>query len=440
MRKFTLLLTLVAVAACSTGDGNDVPTVSCTIEGQKQFVVDAMRDWYFWNDLLPATVDISQFETPEEVLEHLMSFSPGDGNGEPIDRFSFIDSAQADQEFLGEGRFDGFGFSFRLTGDEDLRLTRVFVDSPAYRAGLRRGQQILDLDGRTIAEIQAAEGVSTVFDAETLAFHVREVDGSEFTVSITRGTVTIDPVPQFRVIDTGDGRSVGYIELATFVSTADAALDAAFAQFRQAGVTDLILDLRYNGGGLIDTANLLGDLLGGEIAQNLLFSKTVYNEQRAPANNSSEFFDLLGSSISLSRLIVIATGATASASELVINSMDPHVDVAIVGDTTNGKPVGQVGLRFCEQILRATAFQTLNALDFGDYFDGLPATCSASDDLEIAVGADIDPNMIAAMTWFETGACPVDDGPPVQSKTAEFTVPSRLDRRAPPEREFADAF
>ena len=68
-----------------------------------------------------------------------------------------------------------------------------------------------------------------------------------------------------------------------------------------------------------------------------------------------------------------------------------HVEVAIVGDTTNGKPVGQIGLEFCEQILRPTAFQTLNALDFGDYFDGLPATCSAEDDLETAVGADGDP-------------------------------------------------
>jgi hypothetical protein len=439
MRKFTLLLAILTASACSSDSGG-VSEPSCTIEGQKQFVVDSMRAWYFWNDLLPASVDITQFATPEDVLEHLSSFSPDDGGGQPIDRFSFITSAQADREFFGEGMFDGFGFSFRLSADDDLRFTRVFVDSPAYRAGLRRGQQILDLDGRSIAEIEAAEGVDTVFDAETLAFHVREVDGSEFTVAITRGMVTIDPVPQFRVIDMGGGRNVGYIELATFVSTADTELDAAFAQFRAAGVNDLILDLRYNSGGLVATANLLGDLLGGQVAQNLLFSKTVYNEQRGPANNSSEFFDLLGSSISLSRLVVIATGNTASASELLTNSMDPHVDVAIVGDTTFGKPVGQIGLEFCEQVLRPTAFQTLNALDFGDYFGGLPATCSAADDLDVAVGGDNDDNMVAAMTWLETGGCPLAPLPLEKSSSAAHAISSPLDRRGLPEREFADAF
>ena len=435
MRRLIPLFALLTLGACSSDGSGEA---SCSIEGQKQFVVDAMREWYFWNNRLPASVDITRFATPDEVLDHLASFSPDDGSGQPVDRFSFINSARADQEFFGEGRFGGFGFGFRFVADDDLRLTRVFVDSPAYRAGLRRGQRILALDGRTIAEIQAAEGVSTVLDADALAFAMREVGGNEFTVTITRGTVTIDPVPQFRIIDSADGRSVGYLELATFVATADADLDAAFVQFRAAGVNDLVLDLRYNGGGIVSTANLLGDLLGGQVAQNLLFSKSVFNEQRGPANNSSEFFDLRGGSISLSRLVVIATAATASASELVINGMDPHAEVAIVGDTTFGKPVGQVGLGFCEQVLRPTAFQNFNALDFGDYFDGLPATCRAPDDLDVAVGADNDPNMIAAMTWLDTGACPASPAPVVKPG-AGISAPSR-DRRGPPEREFADAF
>jgi hypothetical protein len=438
MRRI-LLLAALALGACTSDNGDGAPIASCSIDGQKRFVVDAMRDWYFWNDRLPASVDISQFATPDDVLDHLSSFSPPDANGEPVDRFSFINSAQADQEFFGAGRFGGFGFSSRFVSDGDLRLTRVFVDSPAWRAGLRRGQRILELDGRTIADIQAAEGIGTVLGTETLTFTMREVNGGEFSVSITRGTVTIDPVPQFRIIDAGGGRNVGYVELATFVSTADAQLDSVFAEFLAAGVNDVILDLRYNGGGVINTASLLGDLLGGRVARNLLFSQTVFNEQRAPANNSLEFFDLRGGSISLSRLVVIATAATASASELVINGMDPHAEVAIVGADTFGKPVGQIGLEFCDQILRPTAFQTLNANDFGDYFDGLPATCRAPDNLDIAVGADEDPNMIAAMTWLDTGACP----PEVAKLERPGTGPSKVllinDRRGLPERAFANA-
>ena len=102
MRRFILLLATFAVSACSSDGSGGVSVASCSIEGQKQFVVDAMRDWYFWNQLLPADVDISQFATPDDVLQHLASFSPAGSEGQPIDRFSFINSAQSDQEFFGD--------------------------------------------------------------------------------------------------------------------------------------------------------------------------------------------------------------------------------------------------------------------------------------------------------------------------------------------------
>ncbi len=440
MRKLLLLLIAAAASACSSDSGSSVPLDSCSVDGQKQFVVDAMREWYFWNNLLPASVDISQFATPDDVLDFLTTFSPDDGTGQPIDRFSFINSAQADQAFFGEGRFEGFGFSSRFVAADDLRLTRVFLDSPAFRAGLRRGQRILELNGRTIAEIQAAEGISAVLAMPTLDFMMREPDNNEFSVFLAKEIVTIDPVPQYRVIDAGGGRNVGYIELASFISTANAQMDSVFAQFNAAGVNEVIIDLRYNGGGLVSTANLLGDFFGGDVAENLVFSRTVFNELRAPTNNTTTFFDRLGNSVSLSRLVVIATGSTASASELVINGMGPHVEVTIVGANTFGKPVGQVGLEFCEQILRPTAFQTMNANDFGDYFDGLPVDCAAADDLNVTVGADTDPNMVAALGFLATGACPAASLPVTQFKLGAQQEVPQPDRRGPPHREFADAF
>jgi hypothetical protein len=161
---------------------------------------------------------------------------------------------------------------------------------------------------------------------------------------------------------------------------------------------------------------------------------------RAPTNNTTTFFNRLGNSVSLSRLVVIASGRTASASELVINGMDPHVEVTIVGANTFGKPVGQVGLDFCEQILRPTAFQTTNANDFGDYFDGLPVDCAAADDLDVAVGADTDPNMVAALGFLDTGACPAASLPAAQFKPGTQQEIRQPDRRGPPHREFADAY
>ena len=397
-------------------------------EAQKQFVLDAMRDVYFWYTLLPANVDLSQHASPEALLAFLISF-------QPIDRFSFITSAEADSQFFGEGKFEGFGFSYRFEAADDIRFTRVFSLSPAAQAGFARGQRILELDGRTIAEIEANEGVNAVFGQSPLEFTIRRLDGTEFTELISHDIVTINPLPQWRVIDMG-GTPVGYVEFASFISTADPVFSTIFADFNAAGVNDVIIDMRYNGGGLVSTAELLGDYFGGLIADNLVFSKTLFNDKNTDSNRT-EFFQGLVNSINLSRLVVIATSGTASASELVINSMEPYVELTIVGDTTFGKPVGQVGIQFCEKILRATAFETVNVLDQGDYFDGLPVDCPAADDLTEVVGANTDPNLVTALAFLATGACPAAGG---MLKPAFDRDLPRIDLRGPPWREFAGAF
>ena len=404
-----MLLAGLGMMGCSESENVGPPQIgdaACNNDGQKQFVLNAMNDVYFWNTSLPSSVDLSAHASPEDLLAHLTSFSPiSPITGEPVDRFSFINSAAADSAFFGEGQFEGFGFSTMFEATDDLRFTRVFSGSPAAQAGFERGQRILELAGRTIADIEANEGISAMFDMDPLEFTVRRLDSSEYTVTVTKDVVTIDPLPQWRVIDTATG-SVGYMEMATFISTADPAFDSIFSQFNQANITDLIIDLRYNGGGLVRTAELLGDFLGGVSSFDEVFSRTIFNLNNSGSNSTRRFLRL-ANSLNLSRLVVIATGGTASASELVINGMEPHIDVTIVGDTTFGKPVGQVGIEFCEKILRPTSFETVNALAEGDFFDGLPVDCAAPDDLAVPVGADDDPNVEAALTYFATGACPV---------------------------------
>ena len=443
MRKFLYLLAAMTLtlSGCSSSSGGDggpqAGTATCTNDAQKQFVLDAMRDVYFWYTALPANVDLSQFETPEELLTALISFSPINPlTNEPIDRFSFINSAEADAQFFGEGKFEGFGFSFRFEAADDLRFTRVFSGSPAdLVGGFARGQRIIALDGRSIADIQANEGVGVVFGQSPLEFTIRGLDNIEFTVTVSRDIVTIDPLPQWRIIDMG-GTPVGYVEFATFISTADPVFSTIFADFNAAGVSAVIIDMRYNGGGLVSTAELLGDYLGGFNSNNLIFSKTLFNDKNTGSNRTA-FFQRLVNSTNLSRLVVIATSGTASASEIVINSMEPYAEVTIVGDTTFGKPVGQVGIQFCEKILRATAFETVNVLDQGDYFDGLPVDCPAVDDLTEVVGADTDPNLVTALAFLATGACPAAAG--VLKPTFDLDLP-QIDLHGPPWREFAGAF
>lgn len=459
MKALKKLLVLIATAATITAcdsDGGGLAAVQpatgggCSLTVQKQFVLDNMLFWYLWNDQLPTSVNINDYEGPDELLGFLTSFSPDDGSGQPVDKFSFLTSATSDAQFFGEGRYEGFGYSSRTVAAGDLRLSRVFVDSPAWPAGLRRGQRIVALDGQTIAELEASGGVGSVLANDTVEFTMRPVggadDGSEdFVRTISKAIVTIDPLPQYRLIDASGGRKVAYIEFSSFISTAESGFATIFSEINAENVTEVIIDMRYNGGGLVRTAELLGDYLGGQVANGLVFSTTEFNADRAPANNSSEFFQLLGDSMNLTQFVVIASRSTASASELVINGLRPHAPVTIVGDNTFGKPVGQVGLELtgCDVLLRPTAFQTVNALGDGDFFGGLPVTpgCEAADDLDVGVGTEEDPNLQTALYYLENNACPPAAAAPTGVSGKTTAVFERLpDLKGPPHREFADAW
>ena len=452
MRKLIILLAMASITftACSSdGSGPAGPTTpaACSIDGQKAYVLDALYYWYLWNDLLPANINIADYATPEElVIEVTETFGPQRPGGGPLDRFSSVGSLVADQQFFGEGKYEGFGFRFNFIDFlPPFQILGTFADSPAGASALERGQIVITLNGRTPAEIQAAEGINSFFDnTDTVTFVVEDLQGNTLPpIEITRGIVTIDPIPQYRVIDMGPGEPpVGYLELATFISTADPVFGTVFSDFIAAGVEDVIIDMRYNGGGLVSTANLLGNHLGGFANDGQIFSNTEFNADRAAANNSIDYFANRANALDINRLIVVASRGTASASELVINGLDPFVNggVYIVGDSTFGKPVGQVGLEFCDKILRPTSFKKSNAAGFGDYFDGLPVDCATPDDVAFAVGADDDPNVVAALSFVNGAGCPVVATPGGQQKAATVFDQVRPDLTGPAEREFAGAY
>jgi C-terminal processing protease CtpA/Prc len=386
MRKLIGLFLIALLAGCDSGASSSaappdpvVETGDCSNDDQKQFVLDNLYYWYLWNDLLPTDLSIANYDSPEQLITSVTrDFGPKDANGNPLDLFSFVRSDQAEQEFL-EGRRELFGFSYRFIdpGLTEFRIVRVFAGSPADNGGLARGQRILTLNTRSVTEIAGNEGISAFFaNNDTVTFEIEQV-GDNLFPTITKDIVTIQPVPQWRLIDRGEGiPPVGYMELSTFISPAEPVFETVFAEFRDAGVTGVILDLRYNGGGLVSTAELLGDYLGAGAAPGEVFSRTEFNADRAEQQNSLTYITnsqaFREQTINLSRLVVIATGGTASASELVTNGMIPHVDVSIVGDNTYGKPVWQIGLRFCEKVMRPTTFRVANADGDGDYFGGLP--------------------------------------------------------------------
>jgi len=445
MRKLMTLLAAASLVACGGDSGFEgpAPPTNCSNDSEKQFVLDNLYYWYLWNDMLPAGISIADYPSPEVLVDEVTeTYGPQRPSGGPLDRFSSVGSAQADQQYFGEGKFFGFGFSWRVQNNE-MRFLRVFADSPAnIVGGFSRGQTVLRIDGRTIAEILANEGISAALNYETVEFEIQNLDTTTYTVSVTKDIVTINPIPQYRTIDMGPGEPpVGYMEFATFISTADPVFNTVFADFIAAGVDDVIIDMRYNGGGLVATADLLANYLGGFNNDGQIFTNTEFNPDRS-SNNSIDYFANRANAIDLNRLIIVASRRTASASELVINGLDPFVTggVYIVGDNTFGKPVGQIGVQFCEKILRPTTFKKSNAAGYGDYFDGLPVDCAATDDLDFPVGDASDPNMIAALSYVEGAGCPVVSLPGGQQKAEYLLEMQQPDLTGPPEREFAGAY
>ena len=422
------LLGLLAVVAGCSSSGSDANgrALACTVETQKQAVADLMQEWYLFNDEVEqqqsyAALDSSQFATPEELLESLL-YRP-----DRFDRnFSFITTPQVDELFFANGQFVGFGFGSKFADspmNTDLRLTQIIAGSPAEAVGLARGHQILTIDGRTIAEIQQAEGLSAALGPGDVgvmrSLRVRRPDSSEFDVDITKALVTLDPVPQATTFTAG-ATTVGYLDFRTFVSTADAELRQAFAQFQAAGVTALVVDLRYNGGGLASTAQLLTNLIGGFIADGQEQARTLYNSAKSALNQTTIFQTQASSLTLLNQVVFITTGSSASASELVINALEPHSVVGLVGAPTFGKPVGQGGLSYCagQYLLRAVTFETVNSLGAGQFYDGLPVDCPASDELERDIGDPLEASLASALGLVENGSCPVSV---VTSKPAGYT-------------------
>ncbi len=375
---------------------------ACTTLGQTTFVRDTLDELYFWYRELP-DLDPADAASPEAYLEA--------ARYRALDRtFSYVTSRAANDAFYSDSQFIGLGLSTAVLGDE-LRVLQVFDGSPAADAGIDRGSRITAIDGVEIAAILAAGLADTAFGPAQdgvevgVAFETRA--GAQRSVVLRKRPVTIPTVSLTRVFDVG-GRRVGYLFFRNFVRPSVAALDAAFESLAAAGVDELVLDLRYNGGGLVDVAVQLASLVAGPPARDQVFAETRHNDRNRRLNQTLRFRDP-SHALGLDRLVVIATRASASASELVINGLRPFVEVTVVGDRTYGKPVGQYGLPFCDKVFAPVAFTSVNADGRGDYYDGIAADCPAADDIGHELGDSAEASLAEALRVAATGRCSAAD-------------------------------
>jgi carboxyl-terminal processing protease len=389
----------------------------CSLLGQNAFVRDVMDEYYLWYRELPS-LDPALFDSPEAYLEALRY--------RPLDRgFSYIVPKEISSAFFSASQSIGIGFTWRPTSETEIRMTQVYPDSPASEAGLRRGQYLTAVNGRPVEELLRAGdllaelGPAQIGYTVSLSFRANRTNGEERTETVTKRPYTIPTVSQTEVFDV-KGLPVGYLHFRNFVEPSYAALDDAFAEFRRERVTDLILDLRYNGGGLVDVATHLASLIGGMRTNTHVFVELRFNDKHSDLNQTRRFDDP-PQTLDLPRVVVITTRASASASELVINGLKPFIPVTIVGARSYGKPVGQSGFEFCEKILYPVTVKLVNELGEGDYFDGFPPDCTAKDDLNRPLGHPEEDSLEEALHFLRTGRCSVPSS--VREKDQRLVLP-----------------
>jgi carboxyl-terminal processing protease len=403
--------------------GGGTTTAGCSLVERQNWAFAQLNEWYLFPETLPASLSPAAYSTVDAYIDALTATA----RSQRRDRFfTYITSIAEENAFNSSGASAGIGI--RLSTNANTKkafVSEAFEGAPGLAAGLDRGTEILAIGDtpsalRTVTDIITAEGTAGVTNAlgpstAGVTRTLRILDGvTTRDVTVTKTSYSLTPVSSRygSVIINDAGKRVGYLNLRTFISSADPQLRTAFNSFRAAGITEFIIDFRYNGGGLLSTADLMGDLLGGNRSTFDIFDQVTYRPEKS-SRNTIKRFSPQAESVSPVKIAFIGTGATASASELVINGFVPYLgaNVALIGANTFGKPVGQIALdrAACDDRLRSISFSIRNSANSDAYYDGLAtavrATCAATDDVTKPLGSAQEASVRQALDFLAGKTC-----------------------------------
>ncbi len=373
-----------------------------------------MKEYYLWYNFLPTSVDYDAYSNPQEFMDAIRY--------KEFDKWSYVQTMEEFYQFS-EGKMYGHGFSFGLDEAGNIRIVYVFRNTQIANGGVKRGWIITKVNGTTVTEdnIRGLLGQSKAGITNNISF--LDENGAPVNLTLTKEEIQVTPVLHYEVINQGDTR-IGYLVFEEFIRPAYPEFEEAFNHFNTQGIDELIVDLRYNGGGFVNVADTLAGWLIGKDHGNQLFTETRYNNKYSQFNETSKI-PAISKGVSLNRIFFIGTKNTASASELVINGISPYVDVIIAGESTHGKPVGMDGLRVGNYIAWPVTFSYYNANNIGDFYDGLPATLPAEDDITRNFGDPQESSLKAILDYISGEVAP---------KKAEKERGSRLKRLILPDK------
>ena len=361
-----------------------------------------MHDSYLWREGVPTLDSTDHYSSPEELLTMLK-----DEN----DLFSHIVNLKKVNRFFGLGRYNNFGFIPFLiqlqSGKEALGVVFVYPNSPAQKAGIKRGDIITKVDNISTQSSNLDRIKKKLKKQKKLTFTFWK-KGKRYKKRIIKYDYAVHTISNVKIYHI-ENKKIGYMVFSDFIPSKEEEIDHIFEKFKSAQIDDLILDLRYNGGGDMNVARHLASLIGGAYVNNRVFTHYLFNSKYSYLNYTSNFKEFSHNQLNLNRLFVITSKRTCSASEqLILNlrASENQMEVIQVGQETCGKPYAynSIGL-FCDKALFLINTKAQNSDHQMISPNGLYPTCVVEDNIYKAFGDKEESSLKEALYYITHNRC-----------------------------------